>query len=519
MAVNKVINTKATSHGALRNTLEYALRDEKTEDDYVEITGPYTAQTINYEVVYREWINEKQLWDKDSGRMYAHNVISFHKDEEVTPQEVLDIGKEFAERFFSGYQSLISIHQDRDHLHCHIVTNSVSYIDGKKLHQTKRDLQAQKDFTNSLCKERGLSVTEKGFHFDGTRIGFGQLSTWSKDKYNLIKNSPAKSYVVKCGLDLADVVPRSTSREGFIAAMKEKGWDVQWTDNRKHIVFQNEQGQKVRDSNIEKTFLMALNKEYLLAVFKENEAMLLQTDTNKADPVPAKQPHTRVSMKAKISEKKQILENRKAMEYFGLTGKFNTKLVDLSSEKISRSIGLTNWAQKENLKTAASIWCRLDDMGLLSEDSRSRHIQELSELVDQDKDALKKAENDLKNQASIIYHAKIYLDNMMVQNTLNTSGGRYRDRYKKEHEEELKMLLSAKRWLESNGIDLSRLNLQDLTASYDDLLARKEALKETYFTKDKEYKDLINMDKSIRDFLNPPEQALPFKVKEHQISR
>ena len=132
MAVNKVINTKATSHGALRNTLEYALRDEKTEDDYVEITGPYTAQTINYEDVYREWINEKQLWDKDSGRMYAHNVISFHKDEEVTPQEVLDISKEFAERFFSGYQSLISVHQDRDHLHCHIVTNSVSYIDGKK---------------------------------------------------------------------------------------------------------------------------------------------------------------------------------------------------------------------------------------------------------------------------------------------------------------------------------------------------------------------------------------------------
>ncbi len=207
------------------------------------------------------------------------------------------------------------------------------------------------------------------------------------------------------------------------------------------------------------------------------------------------------------------------MEYFGFTGKFNTKLVDLSSEKISRSIGLTNWAQKENLKTAASIWCRLDDMGLLSDDSRSRRIQELSEQVDQDKTTLQNMENELKNQASIIYHTIIYLDNMMVQNTLNTSGGLYRDRYKKEHEEELRMFLSAKRWLESNGIDLSGLNLQDLTASYDDFLARKETLKEAYFTKNKEYKDLINMDKSIHDFLNPPEQTLPFKVKEHQISR
>ena len=81
------------------------------------------------------------------------------------------------------------------------------------------------------------------------------------------------------------------------------------------------------------------------------------------------------------------------------------------------------------------------------------------------------------------------------------------------------MLLSAKRWLESNGIDLSGLNLQDLTASYDDLLARKEALTEAYFTKNKEYTDLVNMDKSIHDFLKPPKQALPFKIKEHQTIR
>ena len=81
------------------------------------------------------------------------------------------------------------------------------------------------------------------------------------------------------------------------------------------------------------------------------------------------------------------------------------------------------------------------------------------------------------------------------------------------------MLLSAKRWLESNGIDPSGLSLRDLTASYDDLLATKETLKEEYFIKNKEYKDLVNMDKSIHDFLNPPEQALPFKIKERSVIR
>ena len=513
MAVNKVINTKSTSHGALRNTLEYVLRDEKAKEGFVDITGPYTAQAINYEDVYREWISEKQLWGKDSGRMYAHNMISFHKDEAVSPQEVLDIGKEFAERFFSGYQSVISVHQDRDHLHCHIVTNSVSYIDGIKLHQTKKDLQAQKEFTNSLCKDRGLSVTEKGFHFDGTPIGVGHLSTWSKDKYNLIHNSTAKSYVVQCGMALIDAVPSATSREGFIAAMKEKGWDVQWTDNRKHIVFQNEQGQKVRDSNIEKTFSMALSKEYLLEVFRRNEEQLLLSGDKKNDMPIKTRTHTRVSIREKIAEKNATLK------HFRFDDKFHTTLINTAKDKYVQNYGLMDWAQGENFKRAASIFCRLCDLNLAVDAVRSERIQELGEQLEKDKSALKNTENEIKSLYYIMHHAEIYQNNMIFQNTVNTSGGRYKEKYKNDHEEELRMFESAKRWLENNGVDPSSLNFQDLATHYNDLLARKELLKGTYFSRKKEHEDLVNMDKSLHDFLNPPEQPLPIKIKEHYIGR
>ena len=73
----------------MRNVLEYVLRDEKVKEGYVEIAGPYSGETINYDEVYRSWLAEKRLWDKDSGRMYAHNIISFHKDEQVTPEQVI----------------------------------------------------------------------------------------------------------------------------------------------------------------------------------------------------------------------------------------------------------------------------------------------------------------------------------------------------------------------------------------------------------------------------------------------
>ncbi len=276
MAINKVVNKSTKSHGAMRNVLEYVLRDEKVKEGYVEIAGPYSGETINYDEVYQTWLAEKRLWDKDSGRMYTHNIISFHKDEQVTPEQVLEIGKEFAEKFFPGHQYVIGVHQDKDHLHCHIVTNSVSYIDGMKLHQTKRDLELQKEFTNNLCLERGLTIAEKGHHFDGSVIEQGEITAWSKDKYNLLLNDSKKSFVAECAIAIMEVVPQSASREEFISGMKERGWSVQWEDSRKHIVFQNEDGKKVRDSNIEKTFAgMEVNKEALLNEFtRQNELRL-----------------------------------------------------------------------------------------------------------------------------------------------------------------------------------------------------------------------------------------------------
>ncbi len=275
MAINKVVNKSTKSHGAMRNVLEYVLRDEKVKEGYVEIAGPYSGETINYDEVYQTWLAEKRLWDKDSGRMYAHNIISFHKDEQVTPEQVLEIGKVFAEKFFSGHQYVIGVHQDKNHLHCHIVTNSVSYMDGMKLHQTKKDLEKQKEFTNDFCVDRGLSMTVKGKHFDGTDIEQGEIHAWSKDKYNLLRNDAKRSFVAECAIAIMETMDGCTSRDNFISGMEERGWHTTWTENKKHITFSNDNGEKVRDTNISKTFNMDVSKEALLNEFtRQNELRL-----------------------------------------------------------------------------------------------------------------------------------------------------------------------------------------------------------------------------------------------------
>lgn len=258
----------------MRNCIEYVLKEQKITDGLVYMTGP-SPEVINWDTVYKSFLEEKRLWNKDSGRMYNHNIISFHKDESITPEQALEFGKEFADKWFPDHQTLITIHQDRDHIHIHLVTNTVSYIDGLKLHNSRADLQRMKDFTNKMCQERGLTTAEKGRHFDGTAIEQGETIAWSKDKYHLLTNDSKKSFIVDCAIAVIEAKETSCCIEDFIRGMQERGWLTTWTENKKHITFQNDNGDKVRDTNLSKSFSMDISREALLHEFeRQNEIRL-----------------------------------------------------------------------------------------------------------------------------------------------------------------------------------------------------------------------------------------------------
>lgn len=270
MAITKAINKKTNSHGAMKNCIEYVLRDSKIKDGLVYITGPFAAAELNYDTVYKAFLEEKKLWGKDTGRMYTHHVISFHKDEQITPEQAYEYGKEFADRWFKGFQCLVSVHQDKEHIHIHFVTNSVSYENGLKIHASAKDLANMKELTNKMCRERGLTIAEKGKHFDGTPIEQGQVSSWSKDKYMLLKEDAGKSFLVACMKALSKVMEDCMGKTEFMDRMKKEGWDVIWKDSKKNITFVNPAGDRVRDTNLSKTFQANICKEMLEKQFVIN---------------------------------------------------------------------------------------------------------------------------------------------------------------------------------------------------------------------------------------------------------
>ena len=232
------------------------------------MTGP-APENITWDSVYNAFLMEKQLWGKDSGRMYAHNIISFHKNEQITPEQALEFGKQFAEMWFNKYQTVVAVHQDREHIHIHMITNSVSYVDGHKLHTKKKDLEDMKLLTNQMCQKRNLSIAKKGQHFDGTPIEDYSIISWNKDKYQaLIKQ--INTALLDCVTAVIYAKSAAICKDEFVDKMAELNWKTVWEESRKHITFINADGKKIRDCNISKNFSVDIDKESLESVFKLN---------------------------------------------------------------------------------------------------------------------------------------------------------------------------------------------------------------------------------------------------------
>lgn len=255
MAINKIITAKASTHSAMKSCIAYVLRDDKTPDKLIGITGPYNYQDITTQNVYDSFISEKQAWNKDSGRMYMHSVISFHKDEYITPQEAYDMGYKLASEdpFYNKFQTLISLHQEKDHTHIHFVTNTVSYFDGHKEHHSANDVKALMERTNKFCLQRGLTVAHKGQHFDGTAIENGNISTYNNNEYRLYEQH--KMSWKKDVLDaIYEVVEQSDNKDEFVEGMADRGITTLWKDERKNITFIDATGNKIRAATLAKTF-------------------------------------------------------------------------------------------------------------------------------------------------------------------------------------------------------------------------------------------------------------------------
>ena len=153
MAVTKILARK----GRLDVGVRYVLNGDKTQEQI--LTARLNCEP-DREV--RQMLETKRDYGKEDGVQYYHMIQSF-RPSEITPELALEIAKEFASEHLPGYQTVIGVHVDKEHIHAHILFNSVNADTGEKYHSNAQSYYRQiRAISDRLCREHGLSVIVQG---------------------------------------------------------------------------------------------------------------------------------------------------------------------------------------------------------------------------------------------------------------------------------------------------------------------------------------------------------------------
>ena len=155
MAIIEFINGKNRNYSGMKRSTNYILRVDKTN------LGLYSGHNCDPDHAYENFVLTKRLFNKESGRQYVHFVQSFSDRENVDEKTVKKIADELLlMEKFNGFQVLYAVHTDTDNLHTHFILNTVNSETGEKWRISKEELLELKDFSDEICRNHELTVTQ-----------------------------------------------------------------------------------------------------------------------------------------------------------------------------------------------------------------------------------------------------------------------------------------------------------------------------------------------------------------------
>ena len=159
MAITKILNIKESkgrnpaSH--LENALQYIQNPDKMEECFL-------MGSINClpDTAFEQMVETKNIFHKTGNRQGYHVIISFSPEEKVTAEQAMYVLEHFAKDVLGDdYEAVFAVHTDREHMHGHLIWNSVSITTGRKYNSPKGNWKNHlQPITNKYCKELGLGI-------------------------------------------------------------------------------------------------------------------------------------------------------------------------------------------------------------------------------------------------------------------------------------------------------------------------------------------------------------------------
>ena len=232
--INFLKRKDSKNSGALGSVIAYCTQQYKTE---IEDTGVRLVSGVNCiaERAFKDFMDTKKQFNKTDGVQFYYAIQSFEEETNIDPMLAHQIAMEWVEKCYPGYQALVCTHMDTDNIHSHIIINSVSSLDGHKIHQNKNDIERVRYVNDQLCMKYGLPICQPKKKVQGVN---------SKEYYAA---KAGNSWKTQLAIDIDNTMLYAKSKMDFIKLMNCKGYRVIWTSKRDTILYACPNGKMCRD--------------------------------------------------------------------------------------------------------------------------------------------------------------------------------------------------------------------------------------------------------------------------------
>lgn len=228
MAISKILYIGDCGSGYsgkhLRQALDYIMDREKTGN------GKWvSALNCQVDQVYEQMYETKKFFGKTDMRQGYHLIISFVEGE-VDAQTAFEVIGRFANEYLGlEYETLYAVHDNTEHIHGHIIFNSVSFRTGIKYRYKKGDWAKKiQPITNRLCEEYGLSIIK--IEEDRAKVSepYKEWNDFRDGKF-------IWSDMIKRDLDAC--ILQASTYESFLSLMEGLGYEVKnaYQDEGKYL--------------------------------------------------------------------------------------------------------------------------------------------------------------------------------------------------------------------------------------------------------------------------------------------
>ena len=340
MAVIKIYPIKIT----LKKGVDYICNGDKIDNEiYV------TIHLCSRENAYKEFeLTKKQFGSKT--KTLAHHLIQFFVPEEVSFEEAHQVGIELCEKILEGkYEYVLATHIDKDHIHNHIIFNSIDVDEGKIYYSYYGSYMNIRNQIDKLCKEHNLSVIDKETQKEINEIKRRKFVNW----YDWNEDKKGSGYKSRLQFDIDRTIKQSINWQDFLSKMESYGYEIK---QGKHIAFRS-----------------------------KNQQRFTRSKTIGAN-------YTEEKIKERILNKDRERGN----------------IIDINNnEKAKSSKGYKHWATKHNLQTAASTLVEIRNKGFKSMEELERGISRISNEKNELRQEFDRLSWEQKRTKEIVKHIQI----------------------------------------------------------------------------------------------------------------